>query len=113
MGKFEFKCSCGNKIAIETEKNEDKLKKVKGGEWSPLLTSQGGEKWVDDSSLGIGVRCKKCAKHTFAYNFTSTADQIETMDKPKDGQFIAVFCEPCGRGFGTVDLTCPTCGTQY
>ena len=113
MGKHEFRCSqCDNKITVETEKEEDKLKKIKGGMWWPLLSIQEDEIWSEETESGVGVRCK-CGKFVFVYNFTSDAHHIEVTDTLKEGQMLAVFCGICNQSFISLEMICPKCSTQY
>ena len=113
MGDTEVICPHCNsaKFKVSTDKNRDEFKKLKGGDWKPLLTNKGPDIWVDDPNEGIAVQCK-CGKHFFVYDFKANAP-VTTTTVMRETQNTAAFCPKCQSAFVSSDMICPGCNSQF
>ena len=113
MGKTEIICPhCGvKKYKVETEKN-DSFKKLKGGNWRPLLTVISEDEWTEDPNFGIAVQCS-CGRYFMINGFTKDATEVHAYSSLKPNQSLAVYCETCRKAFLDPSLKCPNCDRQY
>ena len=113
MGDTNLLCphcnSAKYKVSIDSKK--EIFKKLKGGNWKPLLTKKGSDTWIEDPSEGIAVHCK-CGKRFFVYDFKNNVDAT-TATTIRENQSLAVFCPKCQSAFVSSDMVCPRCSQQF
>ena len=113
MGDTELICPHCNsvKYKVSTDNSKDEFKKLKGGNWKPLLTNKGADNWVEDPNEGIAVQCK-CGKHFFVYDFKANLT-VTAETAMREGQYVATFCQNCRSAFVSSDMVCPGCNHQF
>lgn len=113
MGKVSIICPHCNKQKLEIhykDKKENKIKKVKGGDWDFILTRVDESHWVTDHTQGINVKCK-CGKHSLVYGIFGGNDTIRIENEVAEEQILGGFCTECRQAYLGRSLVCPTCGS--